>query len=414
MPKALAFKTLWSAHTITVVGTNTSLIVIPLLAIEVVNASVFQMSILEATESLAVLFLGLFIGILADLLGGHKSILVANTIRGISLLSIPIGYFYFSLTFIQVFIVVFLIGLGTLLYESAISKLIVTEIPENQWTRVNAYMEGSSSVTEVAGPGLGGLLVQFITAPLAVIFDSLCYFIGAIILIFRNKSIVVKSTEAKVNPPENLRMEYCTFLVGVKHIFEQKVLKSITLSAAHFNIFTAMYYGVYTFFLVHTLDFTPLVVGLSSVAAGLGGILATLTVERATKRFSTAVLFIASLTIPGIVSLLVPFSGTINEISIVFALVAFSQFAWSYSIVINLVMSETIKQTLTNSEMIGKVSSSIRWITLGFEPIGAIIGGILATWLGTSFVLYASSIGLITSIVWLIPKNGIRSFDMRM
>lgn len=252
MSKMPIFKALWNVHTITVVGTNTSLVVIPLLAIEITNASVFQMSVLEATESLAVLLFGLFIGVVADVLGGYKSILVANILRALSLISIPIAYFVFQLTFTQVFIVVFLIGLGTLLYESALSKVIATKIPEDQWIRVNAYMEGSSSVTEVAGPGIGGLLVQLITAPFAVIFDSLCYFIGALGLIATNKNIAKTPLAIEGHVADNSTIRWSDIFVGVKHIFKQKILKSITLSAAQFNFFYCnVLWGVYIFLSPH-------------------------------------------------------------------------------------------------------------------------------------------------------------------
>ncbi|PRA11980.1 hypothetical protein CQ015_08530 [Arthrobacter sp. MYb221] len=152
MFKNESFRALWGAHTVALIGTNTSLVVIPLLALTITGATVFQMGLLEAAESLAVLLFGLFIGIYADRVGGRTAMLIANFLRAVALVSIPIAYFFFSLTFTHVFIAVFVVGAGTLLYQSALSKTVVTTFDRKSWPAVNSYMEGSSSVTEVGGP----------------------------------------------------------------------------------------------------------------------------------------------------------------------------------------------------------------------------------------------------------------------
>lgn len=431
MAERSGFGALWSAHTAAVVGTNTSLVVIPLLALETVGAGVLQMSILEATESLAVLLFGLFIGIAADGLGGHRAMLLAHAVRAAALLSLPVAYFWFTLTFVHVFVVVFVVGLGTLLYHSALSKSVVTQFPRNRWTRINAYLQGSDSVSEVAGPGLGGLLVQWVTAPLAVLFDAACYLVGMVLLAVRRRRVpdplddgrLAEAARARDNcpdpepcrgeAPEGAGRQVRGALAGLRRILGQPVLRSITFAAAQFNFFTAMFYGIYTYFLVRVLEFPPLLVGLASVAGGVGGVLATVSVDRLTRRLPTAVIFAASLLVPGAVAFLVPLAQGAESRPGAFALVAVSQAAWSFAVVVNLVMSETIKQLLTDAGSIGTVSAVIRWITLGVEPAGALLGGVAATAFGTMPVLLAAAVGLLTSPVWLGARDGIRSFDLR-
>lgn len=431
MPDTSRFSALWSAHTITVAGTNTSLVVIPLLALEAVDAGVLQMSILEATESLAVLLFGLLIGVVADGLGGHRSLLLANAVRVAALLSLPIAFFCFTLTFVHIFAVVFLVGLGTLLYHSALSKTVVTEFPRSRWTRINAYLQGSDSVTEVAGPGIGGILVQWVTAPVAVLFDAACYLVGtAVLAVRRRRSSALLDDDRREHPgqapghaqdpepgqrdaPEPAAEASRGALAGLRYLLRQPVLRSINFAAAQFNFFTAMFFGLYTFFLVRVLDFSPLLVGLASVAGGVGGVLATVSVDRLTHRLPTAALFVVSLLVPGVVAFLVPLAQGAGAKAAAFVLVAVSQAAWSLAVVVNLVMSETIKQLLTATAKIGAVSAAIRWITLGVEPAGAILGGIAATAFGPTPVMVVAAAGLLSSPAWLGARDGIRSFDLR-
>lgn len=341
--------------------------------------------------------------------------LIANFARLLALISIPVAYFFYSLTFTHVFLVVFVVGAGTLLYQSALSKIVVTDFPQKNWQSINSYMEGSSSVTEVGGPGLGGLLVQLIGAPFSVLLDAFSYFISsALLLTSKSRKQDTMTQHKEAFHIQAVRDEKIVFSAGLRFLLQQKVLRSITFSAAHFNFFTAMFFGVYTFYLVRELGLSPLLVGLASVAGGVGGVISTLFATNLMNRISTSVLFLFSLLIPAGAAFLVPLANLTAFSNIEFIPVAISQFLWSFAIVVNLIMSESIKQILTSVSSIGQVSSAIRWVTLGVEPIGALLGGILATYLGATSALILSSFGLATALVWLFPQSGIRSFDLRV
>lgn len=152
---------LWSAHTIALLGTNTGYVVLPLIALNVAGASVFQMGLLEAAESLAVMLFGIWIGRVPDSIGGKNSLILANVARAVALATIPLAFAVDTIQFWHIFVVVFAIGAGSLLYQSALSTIVVYEFPASQWVKVNSALEGSSSVTETVGPGLGGCLSKF-------------------------------------------------------------------------------------------------------------------------------------------------------------------------------------------------------------------------------------------------------------
>ena len=94
----------------------------------------------------------------------------------------------------------------------------------------------------------------------------------------------------------------------------------------------------------------------------------------------------------------------------VVAVVGVSQFVWSFTITVNVILSESIKQVVAPEHLLGQVSSVERVIALAAEPIGALVGGLCADIMGESIVLYLCTIGLATSTAWALGRAGILSF----
>lgn len=94
----------------------------------------------------------------------------------------------------------------------------------------------------------------------------------------------------------------------------------------------------------------------------------------------------------------------------VIALVCVSQFVWSFTVTVNLVLSESIKQVTAPERLLGQVSSVERVIALAAEPIGALAGGPFADMIGEDIALYQCAVGLAASTAWALDEHGILSF----
>lgn len=371
---------LWSAHTIALVGTNTGYVVLPLIALNVAGASGFQMGLLEATESLAVMLFGIWMGRVPDSIGGRKALILANVTRAVALSTIPLAFVFGTVQFWHIFVVVFDIGAASLLYQSALSTMVVHEFRPSEWVKVNSALEGSSSVTETVGPGWGGLLVQVLSAPFAVFVDILSYCASGVICAFRRDSDGEKRREdSKV---DSANYEQAPVFSGLSFIWHSASLRAITLSAAHFNFFAAGFGGTVMYFMVRDLGFSSLQVGLTSVTSGVLGVVAAASVGRIVPLSSTRTLYSASFIISGVFGVLVPVSIYLDSRLGAFVFVSLGLGVSAFAIVVNLVMSETIKQDQTPKRLVGEVSSSIRWVSIRVEPVGALVGGAVATFLG--------------------------------
>ncbi|CAM5521122.1 MFS transporter [Streptomyces purpurascens] len=423
MLKDSSFRNLWTAQTVSLFGTQASVVIIPLLALGTLDASAFEMGLLGSAESLAVLLLGLWVGMTADRYPRRSVMVTANILRLLLIGMIPVAYALDMLSIPLLFTTVFLVGALTLLYDSALSSHMVLTFDRRQLPKINSYMEGSTAVSEVAGPGLGGLLVQALGAPMALVAD-VCSYVASTVLLLGSGGSTKKGEETTAQEAgqdaadedaeqEDTEQESVKgALTGFTWAFSHPVLRPVIVSAAHFNFFTAMFFAVYTFYVVKELGFSPLLVGLASAAGGLGGVLSATAASSFMSRVRTRLLYVLSLVVPTVGAFLVPGSELLDSSLLRFLAVAAGMFLWSFAIVVNLVMSETIKQMVTPTHMIGQVTSAMRFTTLGFEPVGAIVGGTVSQFLSPTTALVIASCGLATSIAWVVFNRHLGTYDV--
>ncbi|MGI5427084.1 MFS transporter [Streptomyces sp. CA-179760] len=420
MLKDRSFRNLWTAQTVSLFGTQASVVIIPLLALETLDASAFEMGLLGSAESLAVLLLGLWVGMTADRYPRRSVMVTANILRLLLIGMVPVAYALDLLSIPLLFMTVFLVGALTLLYDSALSSHMVLTFDRRQLPKINSYMEGSTAVSEVAGPGLGGLLVQALGAPMALVADVCSYVASTVLLLgsaggTKNGEETTGLEDAEQENAEEQETEQETVkgaLTGFTWAFSHPVLRPVIVSAAHFNFFTAMFFAVYTFYVVKELGFSPLLVGLASAAGGLGGVLSATAASSFMSKVRTRLLYVLSLVVPTVGAFLVPGSGLLDSSLLRFLAVAAGMFLWSFAIVVNLIMSETIKQMVTPTHMIGQVTSAMRFTTLGFEPVGAIVGGTVSQFLSPTTALVIASCGLATSIAWVVLNRHLGAYDV--
>lgn len=410
MLKDSSFRNLWTAQTVSLFGTQASVVIIPLLALGTLDASAFEMGLLGSAESLAVLFLGLWVGMTADRYPRRSVMVAANILRLLLIGMIPVAYALDMLSIPLLFLTIFLVGALTLLHDSALSSHVVLTFDRRQLPKINSYMEGSTAVSEVAGPGLGGLLVQTLGAPLALVADVFSYIASTVLLLRSGGS--TKKGEENTEQEDAEQESVKGALSGFTWAFSHRVLRPVIVSAAHFNFFTAMFFAVYTFYVVKELGFSPLLVGLASAAGGLGGVLSATAASSFMSKVRTRLLYVLSLVVPTVGAFLVPGSELLGSSLLQFLAVAAGMFLWSFAIVVNLIMSETIKQMVTPPHMIGQVTSAMRFTTLGFEPIGAIVGGTVSQFLSPTTALVIAACGLATSIAWVVFNRHLGRYDV--
>ncbi|WP_158574159.1 MFS transporter [Streptomyces triticagri] len=398
------FFRLWAGETFSIAGSQITYFAMPLIAVLLLDAGSWEMGIVAAAGSAATLVFGLSAGVWADAMERRRVLQAANLARALILAAVPVMWLLDALSLWVLVTVTFLVGALSLLFDSAMSAYLPKVVGKKQLGPANSWMEGSAAVGEVAGPGLAGVLVHAVGAPLAVLVDALSYFASAIAL----RGLPRAAPEA----PDGPRTPHFKAAVeGLRLLMRDRIQRPLALAAAHFNFFTSMFYALYTLYVVQELGFSPVVLGVLSAAGGLGGLLGSTVASWISRRFGYGTPLALAYAVPGIAGLLVPLAEHQDRFTAL-VLVGLSQFFWVLAVVVNLVMSETVKQTLVPDHMLGRVTGTVRFLSWGVEPFGALLAGALgASLLGIRSTLVLAAVGLSTSAIWLLigPIRGLRT-----
>ncbi|MDQ2741005.1 MAG: MFS transporter, partial [Chloroflexota bacterium] len=170
-----AFLRLWSAETISLFGSQITLLAVPLTAVLTLHATPLEMGVLMAVGTAPTLLFGLVIGAWVDRVQRRPLMIAADLARAALLVTIPVASYAQLLHIGQLYIVEFLIGVCTIVFDVAYISLLPTLVPHEFLVSGNSRLEGSRALAGTAGPGLAGALVQLVTGPVAILGDALSF-----------------------------------------------------------------------------------------------------------------------------------------------------------------------------------------------------------------------------------------------
>ena len=170
------FRRYWEASTISMFGDQISGIALPLAAVLVLHVGAAQMGYLTALEWLPSLLFGLHAGVWVDRHGRRRvTMIVADLGRAALFASIPVCYALHVLTLTQLYLVTFAAGTLSIVFNVSDATLFVSIVPPERYVDGQSLIYGSRALSFVGGPSIGGVLVQLLSAPFAVVADALSF-----------------------------------------------------------------------------------------------------------------------------------------------------------------------------------------------------------------------------------------------
>jgi predicted MFS family arabinose efflux permease len=268
-------------------------------------------------------------------------------------------------------------------------------VKREQLVEANARIGASDSLAEIAGPSLGGTLVQWLSAPFAIFADAASYLFSAGCL-------------GLIRTPEPLPEKHAhpslwrEMSAGLRTATRQPVLRALMGVTATHRFFGNFIGAIYWFYLAHDLGLSPAIVGVSISFGGIGALIGTLVAARITRRFGVGHTLIGSLAIVTLWSglLFLPLSRwPVSLVSgVFFTMQLMGDIFWS----IFFINVTSLRQALIPSHMLGRVSASLDFVGEGASPIGALVGGLLATVIGSRWTWLAGAAGILAGTLWLI------------
>jgi MFS family permease len=398
------FLKLWSAETISQFGSQAGGLALPLVAILVLDASAFTVAALATVDFLPFILFTLPAGVWVDRLPRRPILIIGDFGRFALLATIPIAYVAGVLTLPQLFVVGFLVGTCQVFFDVAYQSYLPSLVQRDQIIDGNSKLEISRSAAQVGGPGLGGLMVELLTAPYAVLADAISFFASGLFLL-RIRKVEERPERAMVDGRKTSLWtelkEGFGFVVGNPNLRAQAGCTGTS------NFFSNVAFSIILVFAVRELGLSAGIIGLVISVGAVGSMIAALTATRISRRFGIGPTTIVVAAFFGPAYLLFAFAPTGNA-AIPFLVTAMVIFG--FTIVVYNIVQVSYRQAICPPRLQGRMNSVIRFLVWGTIPLGTLTGGALATWFGLRETIVVAAVGGSLSVLWIVfsPQRHLR------
>jgi predicted MFS family arabinose efflux permease len=388
------FAKLWAGQTISEVGSRITREGLPLAALFTLNASAGQMGVLSAISSAAVFVFGLSAGVAVDRLKKRPLMIATDLGRAGLLALIPLAAYRHALSMTALMIVAAAAGALTVLFDVAYQSYLPALVPPEELLESNRRLSFSSSAAEMLGPALTGVLVQVITAPLAILVDALSFLVSALSVWVIRKPEVVPQSKRHVS----LLAEASD---GLRFIWAHPALRALLLRSGTAFLSMGLIFPLYLLNAVRVVHMSTSALGLAIALGGAGSLAGAYVAAGLSNRYGLGQTFFGAAVLIGCAQLLIPVSSQFPRIG--FVCLCVQQFAGDMVWTIYVINEITLRQLLAPERVVGRVNAAMQLASRGMLPFGALAGGFLADRIGIAQTLLVGAAGVLLSCAWLAP-----------
>ena len=390
-----AFARLWAAQAASQVGTQVSLLAIPLAGAVTLHATPFQMGLLGLLGRLPFLLYP-FAGIWVDRVRRRPVMVAADLLRAVLLLAIPAAAALGRLRMEVLYATMGATILVTVWFDTANRSFLPAIVGREELLDANSRLEATASASRVAGPSLGGLLVQLLTAPFAVLVDALSFVVSA---------ALIGSIHAPEAPAARRRTGVRALgrelAGGFQFVLGHRLLRTLTLAVAASHFFWAVQLAVYFLFLARDVALPSAAIGLVVAAAGPGVLAGSVVARWLPARIGLGPAMIAGWALFGLAALLVPAAA--GPAALAALALAASQLLMAAAVQVISVNNTSYRQAITAMDMQGRAMASTAFLGFGVAPLGSLAGGALGGAVGLRATELAAAAGLLAVALALLP-----------
>jgi MFS family permease len=388
------FALFWMSQTVSKFGSWITSSGLALTAVLVLHATAFQMGVLAALGAIPALLFGLLAGVWVDRLSRRSVLIITDLGRALLLLAIPLAALLGVLRLELMYGVALLAETLTVFFEVAHRSFLPTLIDREDIAEGNSKLEASSSLAEIAGPSLAGVLVQTISAPFAILFDALSFLFSALCI------GMIRVRESSALPIGEQQKVWQEIWEGLQVIWHDHRLRALAVCIAMRNFFGGAFAALYTLYVVRDLGMTPVIYGILVTMGGVGALLGALTAARMTRSFGLGKILVGGLLIDGCTTLLTPLAS--GPWPLALALLIGSQLFGDCGAVLHAINEVSLRQMIVPDRFLGRVNASMHLLVVVLGPVGAVLAGLLSTCIGIRPTLFVGAGGILCSFVWLL------------
>ena len=397
------FLKLWAGQSVSQVGSWITLVGLPLIAAKMLNASPLQMGILSGVGAAAILLFGLFAGAWADRLRRRPILIWTDLGRAAVLGTVPLAAAFGRLSMSHLYLVAAASAILTVFFDVSYRTYLPSLVRPESLLEGNSKLALSESVAGVVGPGITGILIAALTAPMALLFDAASFLCSALSVWL----IRTPEPQPKPSAAPHIGRE---IVEGLRASWHEPILRTLLLRSATAALFLGFGSSLYILFAVRDLGLGAVLLGAVIAVGGVSGVFGALAAQGLVRRFGFGRTLIGAALLPGIAGLLPPLAhGPVMLCAAVLAVAQLGDMAWS----IYGINEVTLRQAIAPSHVLGRVNSAAHLTFRGVLPLGALLGGALAEAIGLRPAMFVGAGGFLLSTLWLIfsPIRRLRHFS---
>jgi MFS family permease len=396
------FIKLWTGQSISELGSQVSQLAIPWLAAVDLHASPLAFSLLGVLGFLPFILFALPAGVWVDRLRRRQILIVGDSARAVLLLLIPVLWFAGVLEIWHLLILEFLIGIFTVFFDVAYQSYLPALIEREDLVDGNSKLQVTVGIAQVGGPSLAGGLIGAITAPYAILVDSMSFVISSVFMIrMRHRENLPRQDTNEPRP----RM-WPQVKEGLAWVVGHRNLRAIAGCTGTSNFCSSLMFAIVILYMVRVLHLSAFEAGAVFAVGSAGSIVGALFANRLGLKLGlgTAIVFTAVIfSFGGLAYPLAPKSFPLPALMAGQLLFGFSAIAYN-------ILQVSYRQAITPERLQGRMNAAMRWIVWGTIPLGTLAGGAIAQATSLHTALWVGALLGTPTFLWVLlsPLRSIR------
>lgn len=399
------FSLVWGGESISLLGSEISVIALPSLAVLVFGEGALGVGLLIALQWIPFVLLAPVMGVLTDRLNRRMLMQVANLARFLILGSLPLLWALDGLTIQHLYVAAVLKGVFDVVFQLAYQAYLPQLLPREDLVDGNAKTQLSRSVALIFGRSAGGALVGALGAARAITADAITYLLAGLSLMF------VKFREPAPQPrPGGVKATLADLRGGVTMTFGNRLLRFLTLMATFGNTAVSMVLAMIIVFGYQDLELSATQIGLVLGIGGTPVILGAILSRRINERLGMGRTLLLTHSMLVVAFLLLPFAQFGNTTTAVIILII-SQGISSFTTPVGNVGVMTLIQKATPPQAMGRVGGVALPFVWGANAAGPLLGSLVAVTVNNVAAFYLAAALAVLALLWVVAGKVQRLHD---
>ncbi|WP_370420234.1 MFS transporter [Streptomyces sp. QH1-20] len=389
------FLTFWLGETLSLLGSQVTNLALPLTAITAFHATDEQVGLLRFLQLVPYLGLALVFGVWVDRARRRPVMLGANLVRMLLMALVPVLYWTDALGMGSLLAIACAVGVASVLFDVSWMAYVPTLVRDPaHYVEAGAKTGMSSSAADVAGPGLAGVLVGALTAPVALIVDAFSYLVSLVsLLLIRTPEPRPQRHAARRHLPTELRD-------GLRWVLKNPVLRSLALIGFCCNFSMVTVWTMFLLYGTRDLHLGPTTLGGIFATASVGGLIGAAISRKVIRRFRLGRVYLVAQSVLLTGPMLIVLATGPRPVMVGTLVLSF--FTTYLGLGVAGVVIVSLRQASTPRSMMGRMTAVFRTLLFGGGALGGLSAGLLSGRIGAHGALTVAAIGSAAVLIALV------------